>query len=317
MMHPFEKIFSYQLSSRLEDTGVYTLTSQERSWLKLMLEHPAAAEALEPRTIEKLRECTLDDGMPDLTGGLEQKAGSREVQTVHPLLGELRSVLRRRQGMRLQCRTKKGKLNDPQPGIPCKLEYSMVKREWYLHWYNSATRSLMHTRLCHIVSAEEVRMARSRYEELSAQAQKRIAEGPRYEATVEVIRVFNAELTRILHAFSCFDKRVEFDEEERTYRIHLTFNGSEGEYVLTKLRFLGKRVKVVEGEYLKNRMRMTARKALALYGAEAEAETGADAAGAGYAAAAGPDVEARTEAPSSADTRPAEPEGSGGLASGA
>ncbi len=270
MNHPFEKIFSYQLSSRLEDTGVYTLTSQERAWLKTMLDHPAAAEALEARTIAKLRECTLDDEAQDFAGDLLQKAGSRETQVFHPLLAPIRRILRHRQGMTIQCRTKKGKLNDPQPGIPHKLEYSMVKREWYLHWYNTATRAPMHTRLCHIVSVQEDRMARERYEEQAARAAKRLSEWRRHEATIEVIRIYNAELTRILHAFSCFDKRVEFDEEERTYRIHLTFTDSEGQFVLTKLRFLGKRVRVAEGDYLKWRMRETARKALALYGADAE-----------------------------------------------
>ncbi len=270
MMQPFEKIFSYQLASRLEDTGVYTLTSQERAWLKSMLDHPAAAEALEPRTIAKLRECTLDDETQDLTRDLLQKAGSRETQVFHPLLAPIRRILRHRQGMTIQCRTKKGKLNDPQPGIPHKLEYSMVKREWYLHWYNTATRAPMHTRLCHIVSVEEARMPRERYEDLAARAAKRLSEWRRHEATIEVIRIYNAELTRILHAFSCFDKRVEFDEEERTYRIHLTFTDSEGQFVLTKLRFLGKRVRVAEGDYLKWRMRETSRKALARYGVETE-----------------------------------------------
>lgn len=267
MNNPFEKIFNYQLSSRLEETGVYTLTSQERSWLKSMLEHPAALEALEPRTIAKLQECVLDDEMSNLLEGLEQKAGSRETQIFHPLLSPIRHILRNRQGMTIQCRTKKGKLNEPQPGIPYKLEYSMVKREWYLHWYNSATRSILHTRLCHIVSVEQSRRSRTYYEEQMTRAQK-LFEAPRHEAVVEVIRTFNAELTRILHAFSCFDKRVEFDEEERTYRIHLTFTDSEGQFVLTKLRFLGKRVRVVEGNYLKYRMRETARKALALYGVD-------------------------------------------------
>ncbi|WP_172198507.1 WYL domain-containing protein [Saccharibacillus qingshengii] len=269
MTHPFEKIFSYQLSSRLEETGVYTLTSQERSWLKSMLDHPAASEALEERTIAKLQECTLDDEMPDLLDGLEEKAGNAETQTVHPLLAPIRRILRNRQGMTIQCMTKKGKLNPSQPGLPCKLEYSMVKREWYLLWYNSATRSPMNTRLCHIVSVEEARMSRGRYEEMSARAAG-LLEAPRHEASVEVIKMFNGELTRILHAFSCFDKRVEFDESDQIYRIHLSFTGSESQYVLTKLRFLGKRVRVIEGDYLKWRMRETARKALALYGIEKE-----------------------------------------------
>ncbi|MFD2882018.1 hypothetical protein ACFTAO_49300 [Paenibacillus rhizoplanae] len=44
-MNPFEKIFNFQIISRLEEAGSLALTSQERSWLKTMLGHPAAAEA--------------------------------------------------------------------------------------------------------------------------------------------------------------------------------------------------------------------------------------------------------------------------------
>ncbi|MCQ4086529.1 WYL domain-containing protein [Saccharibacillus sp. JS10] len=269
MSHLFEKIFNYQLSSRLQETGVYALTSQERAWLKSMLEHPAAQEALQPETIDKLQECTIDEEMPNILDRLEQKAGSRETQVFQPWLPTIRELMRQHQSMTIQCRTKKGKLNDPQPGIPCKLEYSMVKREWYLYWYNSQTRSLLHTRLIHIVSLEAASVSQEDYDQQMHRAQK-LLQAPRHEATVEVLPIFNPELTRILHAFSCFDKRVEYDEERRTYRIHLTFTFSESQFVLTKLRFLGKRVRVVEGDYLKHRMRETARKALALYQTDSE-----------------------------------------------
>ncbi|MNF19149.1 hypothetical protein D3C80_2237120 [compost metagenome] len=47
----------------------------------------------------------------------------------------------------------------------------------------------------------------------------------------------------------------------------LTYLGNEGEYVLSKLRFLGKRVRVTEGSLLKKRMRDSAVKALTQYGA--------------------------------------------------
>ncbi|MFD1954822.1 hypothetical protein ACFSL6_11770 [Paenibacillus thailandensis] len=40
----------------------------------------------------------------------------------------------------------------------------------------------------------------------------------------------------------------------------------EQEYLLSKIRFLGKRVRVVEGDYLKKRMLEASRKALERYG---------------------------------------------------
>ncbi|MGO4277207.1 hypothetical protein AB4Z22_46495, partial [Paenibacillus sp. TAF58] len=38
-----------------------------------------------------------------------------------------------------------------------------------------------------------------------------------------------------------------------TYTIRLTFLNNEAEYVLSKLRFLGKRVRVIKGEHLPRR----------------------------------------------------------------
>ncbi|MNC15761.1 hypothetical protein D3C75_635900 [compost metagenome] len=72
-------------------------------------------------------------------------------------------------------------------------------------------------------------------------------------------------MSRILYAFSCFEKEVRYDGEKDTYFISLSYLGNEGEYVLSKMRFLGKRVRIVEGNWLKKRMRESALKALALY----------------------------------------------------
>ena len=43
--NPFEKIFNYQIMTRLEETDSIAITAQERGWLKMMLVHP---EALTP-----------------------------------------------------------------------------------------------------------------------------------------------------------------------------------------------------------------------------------------------------------------------------
>lgn len=66
-----------------------------------------------------------------------------------------------------------------------------------------------------------------------------------------------------MYAFSCFEKEVEYADEEDTYRIRLTFLGDECEYVLSKIRFLGMRVRIVDGDKLQRRMRESAAKALA------------------------------------------------------
>lgn len=82
---------------------------------------------------------------------------------------------------------------------------------------------------------------------------------------VQVIPAFNAELSRILYAFSCFDKSVTFDEDSGIYRIRVVYLKGESEFLLSKIRFLGLRVKIVEGEHLKRRMLESASRALARY----------------------------------------------------
>jgi hypothetical protein len=71
-----------------------------------------------------------------------------------------------------------------------------------------------------------------------------------------------------LYAFSCFEKDVYYDDVNERYTVRLTFLNNESEYVLSKIRFLGKRVRVIDGDHLKRRMLESARKALARYDVE-------------------------------------------------
>ncbi|GED32207.1 hypothetical protein BCE02nite_33480 [Brevibacillus centrosporus] len=53
------------------------------------------------------------------------------------------------------------------------------------------------------------------------------------------IPLYNGELSRILYAFSCFNKEVTYNEERDAYRITLSFLMDDREYILSKIRFLG------------------------------------------------------------------------------
>ncbi|KWX73632.1 WYL domain-containing protein [Paenibacillus jilunlii] len=263
-MNPFEKIFNYRVTSRMEDTGVFLSTSHERSWLKLMLDHPSAAAAFSGVTLEKLQTLLAQEAPLSLAGDLIHKGSTQEVQVYHPLMRVLRRSIQNHQGIQVSIGLTNGQPGPEQSGLPYRLEYSMVKREWYLLWYSWTRRDFMSIRLQKIAAVCEIPASPELVRTTQAEIQ-RILESRRQSAVIEVLPGYNKELSRILYAFSCFEKEVRYDEEKDTYFISLTYLGNEGEYVLSKIRFLGKRVRIVEGNWLKKRMRESALKALALY----------------------------------------------------
>lgn len=264
-MNLFEKIFNYQIFSRLDETGSFALTSQERTWLKMMLAHAASAEAFTPDTLGKLDELLQTEDTTDIRGIIIEKAKGRERQVYHPLLRVLRRIIMRNFGIRLTFRIKHGGFKSNQAGFPYKLEYNMVKREWYLLWYNLRLHALMSTKLQSIVAVEETVLSTERVDALK-NLLNRLLEERKEHAVIQVVQTYNAELSRILYAFSCFEKSVSYDEAPNVYRIHVSYLADESEFLLSKIRFLGLRVKIVEGERLKDRMRESASKALARYG---------------------------------------------------
>ncbi|WP_219835490.1 WYL domain-containing protein [Paenibacillus sp. R14(2021)] len=271
-MNPFEKIFNYQVVSRLSGSGTFMVTSHERAWLKLMLQHPAAVSAFAPETLAKLQYILQEDDALTLEAIFEEKARSREKQVYHPLLRPLRRCIAAGSGVLLSYFVKDEREFSRQQGVPYKLEYSMVKREWYLLWYNLRQRSFMSTKLAKMTAAEELKLAPERFEQAMAFIAHR-QERVRQTALIEVVPDYNRELSRILYAFSCFEKSVDYDEDAHVYTVKLTFGSDESEYVLSKIHFLGKRVRIAEGDYLRKRMLESSRKALERYGVKAvEAE---------------------------------------------
>ncbi|AWB43476.1 WYL domain-containing protein [Paenibacillus sp. CAA11] len=276
-MNLFEKIFNYQLLSRLEDSGTFMVTAHERSWLKTMLQHPAAAEAFTPETLLKLQSILEQDPVMDTPEHLIEKVRSREKQVYHPLLRPLRRLIMNRQGVMLSYEIKGGRVQENQVGLPYKLEYSMVKREWYLLWAHNRHQAFMRTKLEKITAAEPAGMSAARAESLLSLISETL-EARKSEAVIEVVPEYNRELSRILYALSSFEKDVEYDAERDMYTVTVCLMADEQEYLLSKLRFLGKRVKVVQGDYLQKRMLEAATKSLGRYGvtpAEAEASPAA------------------------------------------
>lgn len=271
-MNLFEKLFSHQIISRLEHSGTMMITSHERAWLKMMLEHAAAQDAFTPETLGKLQEILEPEQAMDIPHHLIQKAGSLERQVYHPLLRPLRRLIMNKSGIRMSYRVKNGEVRTDHRGIPYKLEYSMVKREWYLLWYRSRHRVLMSTRLTKIHELTEEAVPPAAVEAM-VERMGTLLDSRKNHVLIEVVQLYNEELSRILYAFSSFEKQVKYDAEQDTYRITVVLFGDEAEYLLSKIRFLGKRVRVIEGDYLKRRMLEAATKALARYQAtETEGE---------------------------------------------
>ncbi|ALP35959.1 hypothetical protein ASL14_07030 [Paenibacillus sp. IHB B 3084] len=263
-MSLFEKIFNYQIVSRLDESGAFATTSQERIWLQSMLADPAAAEAFTPSTLDKLRLMLADDEPLEVDGSLREKAGIPASPVYHPLLRIFRPILRSRSGICMSYRMRNGRVHERMSGFPYKLEFSMVKKEWSLLWYNRKHRALMSTKLSTIVTITEEEIPPEETEKFT-QLILGILESRKEQGIIEIIPVYNGEMSRILYAFSCFEKEVEYVQDVDTYRITLTFQADEDEYVLSKIRFLGKRVKVVQGSRLISRMKETTARALARY----------------------------------------------------
>lgn len=270
-MNLFEKIFNHQIISRLEDSGTFMVTSHERAWLKTMLQHPAAVDAFTAETLDKLLSVLGPDPVMDISDHLVEKARTMEKQVYHPLLRPLRRHIMNKAGVRLTYEVKDGRVYTDQSGFPYKLEYSMVKREWYLLWYHTRHHAFMSTRLKKILAVTAEALDSSAAERIQKKIETTL-DKRKTEVVIEIVRVYNEELSRILYAFSSFEKNVEYDTESDTYRVRVSLLGDEMEYLLSKIRFLGKRVRVIEGDYLKRRLLEASTKALERYGVSTTGE---------------------------------------------
>ncbi|MCM3786451.1 WYL domain-containing protein [Neobacillus mesonae] len=261
----FEKIFNYQIMTRLEESDSVAITSGERSWLKMMLMHTEAGQAFTPQTMSLLQDILeTEEADSDIREIIWEKAKQQERSIYHPLLRPLRRMIMHRQGFRLTYRTKHGELRTNHSGFPYKLEYSMVKREWLLLWYSARRKCLMHTKLHNILYFQETSLPANRIHQVTKRLE-RLMEERKKRVVLELDKAYNRELSRILYAFSCFDKTVRYDESKDIYQIEVCYPEDEADFLLSRLRFLGVRVRIAEGAAFQKRMRETALKALARY----------------------------------------------------
>lgn len=263
-MNLFEKIFNYDMITRLENSGTLMITSLEKSWLKTMLNHPAAPHAFTPAALDKLQKVLDTEPALDLSEAFTEKARSKEKHVFHPMLRNLRRVITRQGAIRLTYRVKDERTFTNEMAFPYKLEYSQVKKDWYLLWFHLRHRAMMSTKLDSIEAVYDLPFSLEQAAQVRLQIEK-LLQKRHIHATIVVLKEYNRELSRILYAFSCFEKQVDYDEIEGTYTIQLTYLNNEAEYVLSKLRFLGKRVRVTQGEHLQKRMLESAQRALARY----------------------------------------------------
>ncbi|WP_054026586.1 WYL domain-containing protein [Bacillus sp. FJAT-28004] len=262
-MNPFEKIFNYQILSKLEGSGTFIISAHERSWLKTMLDHPAAAAAVAPETLIQMKTILEEDRSLD-TDGLMHKAASKEKQVYHPYIRPLRQAIANKSLLYISYKIKGDRTCMQQECLPYKLEYSMVKREWYLLWYHINHRMLMSTKLENMIESSEQVCPAEYYERLIAVVHG-LMKKRSMSAHILVVPEYNGELSRILYAFSCFEKEVSYAADSNEYTIRLHFSSKDSEYVLSKTRFLGKRVRIIDGEQLRRRMLESATKSLARY----------------------------------------------------
>lgn len=262
-MSLFDKVHNYELSRRLASSGAIAVTGSERSWLRLMLEHPSASSFLGAAAMDKLR-LLLQEDPPLKLEHLTEKARSRERRLFSPLLPQLAGAICSRSGLKLTYEVKESGIRHHVSAYPYRLEYAMSTKEWYLLWHRFRGRPLMRTRLSYIHRAEPWQLPAGEADRLDARIASLTAKR-RTTALLELLPRYNRELSRILYALSCFGQEVQYDSESGMYRIEITYFKDESGFLLQKVRFLGKRVRIIAGSGLQNELRASAMKALARY----------------------------------------------------
>ena len=263
----FEKINNHTLRQVLLAEGnPAPITRLERGWLKRVLASPAAEDLLSVELRNKLQELLKnEDPFPDMSGFIEKGNLALEYSPAEPLMGTLNTAIREGYAISLDYAKREGSGYKKAQAVPCRLEYSLVRREWYLLWLGGHTRSanLQTTALRNIRDARLMEKCPV-WEEYLKQYRDCLAESKR-EVTLLAEECYPGALLSVLNAFSCFDATVSATKKKQELRLRARYLADEQGYVLQKIRFLGRRVTVEGPEELRERMRETARRAMERY----------------------------------------------------
>lgn len=265
-MDLFEKIHNYQIQQELFTSGIFPVTKAEKSWLKMYLVKEQDNLFLSPKTRKKLE--MLLDKMPTFcTDHIIEKCTIRKTSVSSQHFHQIRQVLLNKSGAKIDYVTRNGVEYSQHKCVPFKLEFSMTKRVWSLLWLKIDFVSpedffLMTTPVCCIRRITPDKSIR--YDNYL----KHIECLMRFNYSTILIRLepeYQEEMQRIFYAFSCFKKEVKYDPNDYSYQIKVFFQKAETDYILSKIRFLGRRIKVLEPESIIERLKETSQNALKRY----------------------------------------------------
>jgi len=266
----FEKIHNYSFRQAVWEIGnPAPPTKIEMGWLKKMLENPQAKELLTDSFYEKLLTLVANETPFPNSSHVEEKGKpSAQYSSASVHLPVLRAAMRNCKSVIISYLQKNSKECFDVNGIPCRLEFSMARREWYLLWINpveqpnrpntTPLRMIRDARIGEGVVDWEYYQSSLR--EWFEQSQEMVQ--------IKALECYPGALLSVLNAFSCFYTMVSSGKQKNTLQLHVRFLADEREYVLQKIRFLGSRVKVEEPEAFKKQMTLEIGNALARYSGE-------------------------------------------------
>ena len=264
----FEKINNHTLRQVLLSEGnPAPITRLERGWLKRVIASPAAGDLLTAELRNKLQVLLInEDPFPDTSGFIEKGNLALEYSPAGPLLGTLSTAIRDEFAVTLDYAKREGSEYKKAQAVPCRLEYSLVRREWYLLWLGGQARvAKLHTTA--LRNIRDVRLLKKcpDWEEHQQHFRDCLAESER-EVTLLAEECYPGALLSVLNAFSCFDATVSATKRKQELRLLVRYLADEQGYLLQKIRFLGRRVTLEGPEELRERMRGTVERVLERYG---------------------------------------------------
>jgi predicted DNA-binding transcriptional regulator YafY len=277
-VNEFRQMTLDEMENLFEDVFLLPITVKERQWLKSILGAGEAKLFLLPNVKEKLeRILELEEGNSYLAHVDEKLSVQEEKKYLLEDPSHFKMIIQLitlKKGMVISYRTNDGTVYEEIKAIPYKLEYSTVKKEWYILWYGFEQESefVMSTPFHHVRAVQELEVANDVYQQMVGTIEE-FLEKELQKAVVKInqrfyekqARHFEEEKERILYCFSCFDKEIIYEEETNQYEIRLFYRKHEEGELLKRIRLLGERIVIAEPDELKKRILETALRALERY----------------------------------------------------